>query len=147
MNPVEIPMIENSIYLSVKTILVFFSTGNQSDGRLKEKSIFKELLFNQISIDFQFKEVYSWSAISAHAKFFERYDWLRILNLYKDRNDSQSSLSTDIHSIELHTETVFSLKTQSINRLIYFSNCLKIEIFNFQCIYSKTSVRYFPGTG
>ena len=94
MNPVEIPMIENSIYLSVKTILVFFSTGNQSDGRLMEKSIFKELLFNQISIDFQFKEVYSWSAISAHAKFFEQYDWLRILNLYKDRNDSQSSLST-----------------------------------------------------
>jgi hypothetical protein len=39
--------------------------------RLKENS--KELLFNQISIDFLFKEAYSWPAIAAHAKF-EQYD-------------------------------------------------------------------------
>jgi hypothetical protein len=34
-------------------------------------------------MDFRFKEAYSWPAIAAHAKF-EQYDWLRILNLYKD---------------------------------------------------------------
>jgi hypothetical protein len=50
---------------------------------LKEKSILKELLFNQISIDFRFKEAYSWPAIAAHAKF-EQYDCLGISNLYKD---------------------------------------------------------------
>jgi hypothetical protein len=43
----------------------------------------KERLFDQISIDFRFKETYSWPAIAAHAKF-EQYDWLRIINLYKD---------------------------------------------------------------
>jgi hypothetical protein len=50
---------------------------------LKEKSILKELRFNQISIIFRFNEAYSWRAIAAHAKF-EQYDWLRISNLYKD---------------------------------------------------------------
>jgi hypothetical protein len=43
----------------------------------------KERVFNQISIDLRFKEAYSWLSIAAHAKF-EQYDWLRILNLYKD---------------------------------------------------------------
>jgi hypothetical protein len=43
----------------------------------------KEFLSGQISIDFRFKEAYSWPAIAAHAKF-EQNDWLRILNLYKE---------------------------------------------------------------
>jgi hypothetical protein len=36
-----------------------------------------------LSIDFPFKEAYSWPAIAAHAKL-EQYDWLRIVNHYKD---------------------------------------------------------------
>ena len=47
---------------------------------MKKKSILNELLFNQISIDFRFKEAYSWPAIAAHAKIVQ-YDWLRIVNL------------------------------------------------------------------
>jgi hypothetical protein len=83
-----------------------FSIENQFYGQLKEKSTLKEWLFYQISIDFRYKEAYSWPAIAAHAKF-EHYDSFRILDIHNDRNDSQSSLSTDILSIELHTETVF----------------------------------------
>jgi hypothetical protein len=50
---------------------------------VERKINLKERLFNQISIDLRFKEAYSWLSIAAHAKF-EQYDWLRILNLYKD---------------------------------------------------------------
>jgi hypothetical protein len=45
-----------------------FSIENQSYGRLKEKLILKEFLFNQISTEL----AYSWPAIAAHAKF-EQY--------------------------------------------------------------------------
>ena len=76
---------------------------------IERKINLKEWLFNQISFYFRFKEAYSWPAIAPH-ETFEQYDcliWLRILNLYKDWNVSQSFLSADILSIEFHTETVF----------------------------------------
>ena len=89
---------------------------------IERKINLKEWLFNQISIDFRFKEVYSWPAIAAHAKF-EQYDWLRNLNLCKDWNDSQSSVSTYILSIELRTERVFV----NLNS-IYYTGWLVFQI-------------------
>jgi hypothetical protein len=61
-----------SVYPVATISLQLFYGSNSSYGRLKEKSILKEFLFNQISIDFRFKEAYSWSAIAAYANF-EQY--------------------------------------------------------------------------
>ena len=61
-----------SVYPVATISLQLFYGSNSSYGRLKEKSILKEFLFNQISSDFRFKEAYSWSAIAAYANF-EQY--------------------------------------------------------------------------
>ena len=123
------------MYLSVTSGIVFtyqtFHIENQSHARLKEKSIWKKWLFNQISIDFRFREAYSWPAIAAHAKF-EQYDWLRIINLYKDWNDSQSSLSTDILSLELHTETVFVNLNSNLLDWLIIQTVERLKDWNFQ---------------
>jgi hypothetical protein len=51
--------------------------------RDKKKNQSKRSCFQSNLNHFRFKEASSWPAIAAHAKF-EQYDWVRIINLYKD---------------------------------------------------------------
>jgi hypothetical protein len=105
-------MIENSIYLSVGTVslglfLVLtdetFSIENQCYARLKEKSIWDELLFNQILITFDLKKLIL-GPLLLHTRSLSNVIGLELQIFTKIEMILKDN---DIHSIELHTERVF----------------------------------------